>query len=424
MAGKRIVDLDPAIGLNNSDLFEVSQLMGINRKSGKVLLSDLSTFISSSSPIALSSGNILVGNASNVATGVTLTLNATGGSFGLSNAGVLTMPNAATGTRGLLLAADWNTFNGKQNILVSGTNIKTINSNSLLGSGNVSVGDALVSGTLAQFSSTTSLQLASVISDETGTGSLVFSISPIFVTPNIGVATATSINGLLITGSAGTLTIPTSSSLIRSGAHSLTITSTATSNATIPSGTGTLVYLSGTNTWTSANTFNTTTTFGSTNQQMVFTPTATAPTLIQTGSVSSIVRVASGTRTLEMANYAADTNYINSAGAPLRLNTVGASMSISFRTNSVLRLSLTDADMQFTEGYHMTVGTVTGTMLGTSASQKIAFYGSTPVIKQTTAVTASAFVSNTSGILNDSATFGGYTIGQVVAALKLYGLLT
>ncbi len=43
--------------------------------------------------------------------------------------------------------------------------------------------------------------------------------------------------------------------------------------------------------------------------------------------------------------------------------------------------------------------------------------------RETTAVSAGAFVANTSGILNDTATFGGYTIGQIVNALKNFGLL-
>ena len=64
-------------------------------------------------------------------------------------------------------------------------------------------GDALTSGTLAQFASTTSLELKGVISDETGSGSLVFATSPTLVTPVLGVATATSINGATITS--GTL---------------------------------------------------------------------------------------------------------------------------------------------------------------------------------------------------------------------------
>ena len=41
---------------------------------------------------------------------------------------------------------------------------------------------ALLSGTLAQFAATTSAQLAGIISDETGSGSLVFGTSPTLTT--------------------------------------------------------------------------------------------------------------------------------------------------------------------------------------------------------------------------------------------------
>jgi hypothetical protein len=43
--------------------------------------------------------------------------------------------------------------------------------------------------------------------------------------------------------------------------------------------------------------------------------------------------------------------------------------------------------------------------------------------QETTGIAAAAFVANTSLILDDSATYGGYTMGQVVAALKAQGLL-
>jgi hypothetical protein len=46
------------------------------------------------------------------------------------------LPTASASNRGALSTADWSTFNGKQDALVSGTNIKTINSTSILGSGN------------------------------------------------------------------------------------------------------------------------------------------------------------------------------------------------------------------------------------------------------------------------------------------------
>jgi hypothetical protein len=45
------------------------------------------------------------------------------------------------------------------------------------------------------------------------------------------------------------------------------------------------------------------------------------------------------------------------------------------------------------------------------------------IYRETTGIAAAAFVSNTSLIVDDSATYGGYTMGQVVAALKAQGLL-
>lgn len=54
---------------------------------------------------------------------------------------------------------------------------------------------------LSALAATTSAELAGVISDETGTGSLVFADTPTLVTPNIGAATATSVNGTTIPSS-------------------------------------------------------------------------------------------------------------------------------------------------------------------------------------------------------------------------------
>jgi hypothetical protein len=51
----------------------------------------------------------------------------------------LNVPTASAANRGALSAANWSTFNGKQDALVSGTNIKTINTNTVLGAGNLTV---------------------------------------------------------------------------------------------------------------------------------------------------------------------------------------------------------------------------------------------------------------------------------------------
>lgn len=101
-------------------------------------------------------------------------------------------------------ASKWTT---KQDTLVSGTNIKTVNGTTLLGSGNLAVGDALVANPLSQFAATTSAQLAGVISDETGSGLLVFATSPTLTTPVLGVASATSINKVAFTAPATSATL-------------------------------------------------------------------------------------------------------------------------------------------------------------------------------------------------------------------------
>lgn len=79
-------------------------------------------------PNAVNSGNILVGNASNIAASVTPTLNATGGTFALSNTGVFTFQNSSASLRGLLTSADWNTFNNKQATLTLGNLTETTSS--------------------------------------------------------------------------------------------------------------------------------------------------------------------------------------------------------------------------------------------------------------------------------------------------------
>jgi hypothetical protein len=115
---------------------------------------------------------------------------------------------------------------------------------------------------LSQFAATTSAQLAGVISDETGSGALVFATSPTLVTPILGAAAATSItadayilsssgiqaktasytlvagdNGKIVTmnvASANTLTVPASlnvgfnCTVIQIGAGQTTITASST----------------------------------------------------------------------------------------------------------------------------------------------------------------------------------------------------
>ena len=90
-----------------------------------------------------------------------------------------------------------------------------------------SVYDAMVGkviNPLSQFAPTTSAQLAGIISDETGSGSLVFATSPTLVTPTLGVASATTINKVTLTQPAtgSTLTIVDGSVLTVSASATIT----------------------------------------------------------------------------------------------------------------------------------------------------------------------------------------------------------
>ena len=97
-------------------------------------------------------------------------------------------------------------------------------------------GDALTSLTLAQFAATTSAELAGVISDETGSGALVFATSPTLTTPNVGDASASSINKVAVTEPAtgATLTLANNSTLETLGAFTTTLTATGATSLTLP----------------------------------------------------------------------------------------------------------------------------------------------------------------------------------------------
>jgi hypothetical protein len=85
--------------------------------------------------------NGLTAQVQNFATGTS------GTDFGITSATdthTFNLPTASATNRGALSSGDWTTFNGKQDTLTSGTNIKTINNSSILGSGNLATPFELV----------------------------------------------------------------------------------------------------------------------------------------------------------------------------------------------------------------------------------------------------------------------------------------
>ncbi len=157
--------------------------------------SDLDYTMLGSTGLTIQRGNVTASAS------VVITVDPSGSSY------TLTLPPAA-GTSGQVLGNDgtgklvWETLSGG--------------------------GDALTSDTLAQFADTTSAQLRGVISDENGTGALIFAGG------NLGAATATSINGLTITTSTGTLTLANGKTFTSSN----TLTLAGTDGSTLNIGTG------------------------------------------------------------------------------------------------------------------------------------------------------------------------------------------
>jgi len=105
---------------------------------------------------------------------------------------------------------------------------------------------ATTANSLSQFASTTSSQLATLISDETGSGSLVFATSPTLVTPALGTPSSGNLTNCTFptfnqntTGSAATLTTSRNiNGVAFNGSADITVTAAADtlSGATLASG--------------------------------------------------------------------------------------------------------------------------------------------------------------------------------------------
>lgn len=128
---------------NGYELDELHNVLITSPTSGNTLIYDAVAGVWKNAGITAGTGISVTNGAGSITianTGVT----SVSGTAPISSSGgatpAISISQATTSTNGYLSSTDWNTFNGKQATLVSGTNIKTVNGTTLLGSGNLGVG--------------------------------------------------------------------------------------------------------------------------------------------------------------------------------------------------------------------------------------------------------------------------------------------
>jgi hypothetical protein len=236
-------DLDPInfkIGVNTESPAYLLDIAGTTRSTNiKSTIVDIGNININANTVKSSVGNLILQSAStndNIVLSSTLTSSNNVDFTGLTSVSSLNkLSITAPTTSATLTIVDGQTLTINNSVSFTGTSTSSVN----FGTGGTI---AYKENTLDVFANTTSSQLAGIISDETGSGSLVFATSPVLTTPLLGVATATTINKLTITPPAtgATIALVTGSTLATSGAYSITLTSTADTTVTLPT-TGTLV---------------------------------------------------------------------------------------------------------------------------------------------------------------------------------------
>lgn len=239
-------------------------------------------------------------------------------------------------TRRFVTDAEKSTWNGKQDALVSGTNIKTINSISLLGSGNIAISTGITIGTTAITSGT-----ANRILFQNGSG---------------------------VVAQSANLTFDAASGFLQGGVRII-----AGTNGMTNTGGALFVYAGNAND----------------NVARIFNTAGTSIYNFRTTGNGSMME------------------FCNSAGSP----------------QVTIKGQWSDA-LTFGAGRDIYFDTGTGTKIGAATNQRFAFWNKTPIVQPTTAIASATFNAVAGGSnIDTNDTFDGYTVGQVVTALRNVGIL-
>lgn len=104
-------------------------------------------------------------------------------------------------------------------------------------------------------------------------------------------------------------------------------------------------------------------------------------------------------------------------------NSIGNGSNTATLGNTSITATYLRGNINYTDGGNFVIGTTTGTKIGTATSQKIGLWNATPIAQPTTAVSAATRVGGGGTTVTDTDTFDGYTIAQLVKALRNMGAL-
>jgi hypothetical protein len=187
----------------------------------------------------------------------------------------------------------------------------------------------LASGVATFLATPTSANLLAAVTNETGTGALVFGTSPTLTTPTLGVASATSVNKVAITAPATSATLTIANGKTLTASNTLTFTGTDASSVAFGAG-GTVLYNGGALGTPSSGTL-TNCTFPTLNQNT----TGSAATLTTARTIGGVSFNGSANINLPGVNTTGNQNTTGSAATLTTARTIGG---VSFNGSANINL--------------------------------------------------------------------------------------